>query len=194
MPGRKHSARTLGQAVVLCELRKGCFHLHCGKLKNKQKKNPEIIGGHYVPMKYAVLLSAVNAACKSHTVFFLLLWMNVFSSAMYWVVKYASPAICCAKGFCKKAEDVFQSKSYWSDKWHAVSPVIIGKSFYSASPLSLQAAYLMLGDSQAGVRIALALQNSLNDLWKRWSENSLSTSKFWDISVAVILLRLLWRL
>lgn len=38
--------------------------------------------------------------------------------------------------------------------------------------------YLMLGDSQAGVRIALALQNSLSDLWKRWSENSLSTSKF----------------
>lgn len=79
-------------------------------------------------------------------------------------------------------------------KWHAVSPVIIGRSFYSVSPLSLQATYLMLGDSQAGARIALALQNSLNDLWKRWSENSLSTSKFWDISVAVILLRLLWRL
>lgn len=36
----------------------------------------------------------------------------------------------------------------------------------------------MLGDSQAGVRLTRALQNSLNDLWKHWSENSLSMSKF----------------
>lgn len=68
MPGRKHSARPLGQAVVLCELRKGCFHLNYRELKKKKK--PEIIRGFYDPMKYAVLLSAVNAAHKSHTVFF----------------------------------------------------------------------------------------------------------------------------
>lgn len=37
------------------------------------------------------------------TLYFLLLRMNVFSSAMYWVVKYASPAIYCAKDFTKKA-------------------------------------------------------------------------------------------
>lgn len=37
------------------------------------------------------------------TLYFLFPQMNVFSSAMYWVVKYASPAIYCAKDFTEKA-------------------------------------------------------------------------------------------
>lgn len=40
----------------------------------------------------------------------------------------------------------------------------------------------MLGDSQAGVWLAHALQNSLNDLWKYWSENSLSQRQNFEIS------------
>lgn len=58
--------------ALLCKVREGPFHLNCKKLKNTWfvKKKTQNNRGLYAQMKYAVLLSSVNAVCKSRTVFF----------------------------------------------------------------------------------------------------------------------------
>ena len=59
------------RTALLRKVQEGPFHLNCKKLKNtwdvKKAQNNRRL---YAQMKYAVLLSSVNAVCKSRPVFF----------------------------------------------------------------------------------------------------------------------------
>lgn len=59
------------RTALLCKVREGPFHLNRKKLKNTwDVKKAQNNRGLYAQMKYAVLLSSVNAVRKSRTVFF----------------------------------------------------------------------------------------------------------------------------